>query len=1272
MYEISFIPCLPHLQEVNSLAHRLWRAALTAGLGLALVAWTAGPLMAQSTPTGSGAGSTSLYPSTPIFSDTFSSGTLAPFVSNNGLSPGGTWSITSNGLSATDYGSTAPLQNQIATVPNMPTNVVLDTTFTINQVNTSQYYRIGLLAHGSAPHTGASQWAMVLDRGNLEIIDQGVNYPASLPFAIQSGQSYQMMMVVDGTWIGGKVWQVGTTEPTQWSITGVVEPNSFTSVGVAGANADVTFQNFAVYPAPPILTVTPNSTSAVFSGRGPASYTATLKASDSSESGQYYVNYLLTGLNGSTVTQGQVPIDLPAGGSAQATLTMPHLPYGYYNVSYSLTNERTSLQYEPEFPGHSSEPSRSKTPPIGLTPPPGHTLTFLPSTPGQRAIPPQDLAQSTSPAPVENSTTSLATVPVAANLNTLDPSSPFGINGQGNRLGVITPAKEGALVTDDTLFKSQGIEWIRTEFMWNYVEPNPGIYTWNNDDGLVEAAHTAHENLLGLLDYWGNYANPFLANSKVSFATAVQEYDQYVQSVVRRYMPGGTLAQQMDWKHYGITAWEVWNEPSTRAFWLSQNPTEYAQLVKSAAAAIKAVEPNATILAYHWHQNTLVNVAGTGSFTGMSIHDYPGPVRPSATEFYDGVEQLRQFFTENGIGNDPIWMTESGWSSNSVTQTQQAQYLAQAEIESLAGSLNKFFMFSWNYPGSGYGELNGALLPKPAYPALAAASDELTGYTPAASVNPINMGSAIRAFAFQNGSSSLVAVWSTTGNGTLTVHRGDVQAFDWMGNSIFPQGPSLTVPLNESPVYLVAHTSPANLAAMVQNGTVSGIAPVAITIQNLPNSPSTLPNLTLTVTDQINTPQSGTLTVNLPSGWEASSSTTTAATYTPSVSFGPLAASATTTESFNLDQFQANPTNQYVISATASLASNSESHGPGQRPAPPSGSASVTPTVTTSLPVSTYETVYGTPPLTGTFQNWGNAVPLQVNQSNQNVGIPNWSPSVESATAYTMWNAKYFYFAAKVTDSVFYEPYTGFDQWEGDSIQIFWDPQNTKTTSYDAAAGDANFGIAKTPAGSQAYEFDGSAPGLHSDVKMTIVPGPSGGDMWYEAAIPMVDLPGLTATNGHPYGFDFLVNDNNGTGRLGWIWLTPGVGNGFTPSDFPTFTLVNSATLGATRIDAAETQGTLTFTPNAKGALLSVNDNGVGPMTVTLSDGTTLTLTPTSSASANVTPTGSNPTVPILANGTTTINLASYVTPSTAISLNVSASPTGSASAIVAVDNGVQ
>lgn len=1263
----------------------MFKRALAYGfVAVALAVMPLGTVIPAQAANGNGPGGP-LYPSTPLFSDNFSSGVMAPFVANNGLAAGGSWSVTAGALVANDYGSSSPIQNQLASVPKMRENVVLDTSFTINQVNPGSYYRIGLFGRGSAPHTGSSQWDLVLDNGNLELINQYVSYPAVIAYPIQPGQSYNMQMVIDGTWVGGRIWAAGSTEPSGWTITGEFKNTGpFTTVGVAAGKADVTFHSFAVYPAPPSLTLTPAEANGVFTGPGTHSYSATLTANDPTETGLYYVNYLVENRTGQTVGQGQVPVDLPAGsgstaaGTATATVNLPRLSNGYYVTTFSLTNQSTGLTYQDQYPGHSNPPPGLKGGGhhAGLngpgSPPPGHSLNQIPG-----------YAQETpATAPVENTTNQIVQVPEPQDLSTVDSASPFGINGPGNRLGVITPAKEQGLVNDYTLFKEQGVQWVRTEFMWNYVEPKPGVYTWNQDDGLVEAGHTAHENLLGLLDYWGTYANPFGAKPQASFSTAVQEYDQYVAAVVKRYMPGGTLAQQMGWQHYGITAWEVWNEPSTRAFWLSQNPAQYAELVKSAAATIKAIEPNATILMYHWHQNTELRVAGTNSFTGLSIHDYPGPVRPSEAEFYGGVASLRSFLTQNGIGSDPIWMTESGFSSNSITLTQQAEYVVRAEIQSLAGSLNKFFMFSWNYPGSGFGELNGQLEPKPVFAAMAGLNSMLQGFNPATGVNPIEMGSGIRAFAFQNGSTSLVALWSNVGDGTITLPRGPVRAYNWMANPIRAQRGRLTLPLTGRPLYLVADMSPGSLARIVQKGTIQGIDPVAIAIQNLPNSPTSLPALSLTLTDQINVPESGTLQVTLPPGWEASTSSTTAATYSPSVSFGPLNPSQSTSESFTLSRFEANSSNQYLITATATVPAPASSdpggppaqrgpNDPGPGPHQSSGATSGTVTVSSSLPVAAFETVYGHPALTGSFQDWSNATPLQVNLASQNVGIPNWSPSLESATAYTMWNHHDFYFAAKVTDSVFNEPYTGFNQWQGDSLQLFWDPQNAKTTTYDAAYGQADFGIAKTPAGNQAYEFQGPAPGLHSDVTMRIVPGPSGGDMWYEVAIPLTDLPALAAAAGHPYGFDFLVNDNNGAGRLGWIWLTPGVGNGFDPADWPTFTLVNSAGLAAGRINAANPSQSLTFTPNSEGAFLSVDNSGVGTITVTAPNRETLTLEASTTASANVTPSGTNPTVPILQNGTTTINLANYLNGSGSQSLSASASPLNASSAIIAVNNGV-
>ena len=170
----------------------------------------------------------------------------------------------------------------------------------------------------------------------------------------------------------------------------------------------------------------------------------------------------------------------------------------------------------------------------------------------------------------------------------------------------------------------------------------------------------------------------------------------------------------------------------------------------------------------------------------------------------------------------------------------------------------------------------------------------------------------------------------------------------------------------------------------------------------------------------------------------------------------------------------------------------------------------------------------------------------------------------------------------------------------------------------------------------------------------------------------MSDLPYFSATNGHQYGFDFLVNYNNGGGRIGWMWLAPGIGNAWDPADFPTFTLVNSAGLAAVRLDTGTPQGQVSFTPNQQGAVLTVTNTGLGAIKITLSSGTILSLVAQSGAATSVTPKGANPTVPILANGTTSINLANYVTPSANMTLTASAVPTSGTSAVIAVDNGVQ
>jgi hypothetical protein len=1210
------------------------RRRLGIGLVSTLLFWIVAPAVSQA--------QSASFPNSPIFSDNFSSGSLSPFIENNGAQAGGAWTISNHALVASNVGITSYLPEQVASVPHIGKNVILTTSFTINQLNPGQPYRIGVFGRGSAPGTGISQWDIVLDSGKLTLINQGIGVVDSIPFAVQAGQSYTMVAVIDGTWVGAQLWAQGTAEPSQWTISGTFsKTGNFSSVGVAAGDADVTFQNFAAYSAPPVLTVSPTQPNGVYQSGQPTTYSVTLTANTPNEGGLYDINYILTNLSGTTVGQGTVPLMLPSGKTATTTISLPTAGNGYYTATLSLSGNGVML---PTLSENASTSHGTR-----------HNRTRSDST-ALRAD------QTLSTSMMETTTSSLAVVPNVSDSSSDD--SFFGINGPGNQYGPITPTLENRWISVYDLFKKQGIHWVRTQFMWNNVEPSPGTYTWDTSDGLVKAAHAANVKLLGLVDYWGNYANPFNVDGgpQVSFATAVQDYDQYIQALVERYMPGGTLAQEMGWQNYGITTWEIWNEPSAQEFWPSQNPTQYAELVQSASAAIKAVDPNATILAYNWQEPTLLQTAGPSSFTGVSIHEYPGPVEPSESIYYQGILDIRQYLTENGLANDPIWMTETGWSTNQISPIKQAEYLQRAAIQSLAASLNKFFVFTWSYPSAGYGELSGSLQPLPAYAALAAASDELDGYTPVTSLNPLQMGSSIRAFVFQNGPSTLVALWSPTATGTLTLSgASNVSAQDWMGNPISGTGSTLTVPLNGQPVFVTANMPPQELASIIQSGTVAGIAPVSVKIAPVSQLPSTLPSINVTVTNQTNATDSGTLTLNLPSGWEgtatAPASSTTAPSASPSVSFGPLAPGASIQETFNLTRFEASATNQYVISAVAA--------------ASPSGSAQASATVTATLTLNPSEVVSGTAGLTGTFSDWADALPLYVDTARQRVDIPDWSAGLASATAYAMWNSQYLYFAIKVTDGEpFFEPYTGSNYWKGDSVQLYIDPTNTPSPRYDAAAGDMQWGFARTPQGNQAYERYPLRK-VQTDVKLTVVPGSSNGNMWYEAAIPVSELSDWTAQNGQTIRMNFLVNYNFGNGRVGWMEFAPGVGNAFDPNQFPSFTLVNSAPLASFILNASAEFGDVTFTPNAQGALLTVNNDGLTTINVSLSNGTTLTLNASANASASVTPTGSNPSVPILANGTTTINLANYVTPGAVTTLTAQALSQPGASALVSVDNGV-
>src|SRR4051794_26560781 len=136
--------------------------------------------------------------------------------------------------------------------------------------------------------------------------------------------------------------------------------------------------------------------------------------------------------------------------------------------------------------------------------------------------------------------------------------------------------------------------------------------------------------------------------------------------------------------------WEVWNEPNLAEFWRpGPNPAEYADLLNRAYGAIKAADPDATVLGGSIVFNDQRFLEGmyaagvAGHFDALSIHPYTGGRAPDdGSNAWFGLRaqltQLHATLAAHGEGAKQLYVTEFGWSTDDVTEATRATYLRQA------------------------------------------------------------------------------------------------------------------------------------------------------------------------------------------------------------------------------------------------------------------------------------------------------------------------------------------------------------------------------------------------------------------------------------------------------------------------------------------------------------------------------------------------------------------------------------------------------------------
>lgn len=153
-----------------------------------------------------------------------------------------------------------------------------------------------------------------------------------------------------------------------------------------------------------------------------------------------------------------------------------------------------------------------------------------------------------------------------------------------------------------------------------------------------------------------------------------------------------------------------------------------------------------------------------------------------------------------------------------------------------------------------------------------------------------------------------------------------------------------------------------------------------------------------------------------------------------------------------------------------------------------------------------------------------------------------------SGRFYFMWDENNLYVAVVIKDDVNFNSETAENIWKGDSVQIAFDSDFDRTEMTYDSDGDYEIGFALVNNSVVSYRW--VAPITAPSLKMVTAYKKFGDTLTYEVSIPFDNLAPLKPVIGKMSGISFLINDNDGNGREGFVQFTDGIGQGKNPSAF--------------------------------------------------------------------------------------------------------------------------
>jgi len=230
------------------------------------------------------------------------------------------------------------------------------------------------------------------------------------------------------------------------------------------------------------------------------------------------------------------------------------------------------------------------------------------------------------------------------------------------------------------LMKEAGVSWVRTDFLWEEIEPEAGRFEFAKYDHIMGLLHKNGFNVLGVLGYSATWA---VAGKKWnSPPDDISLFVNFAKVVISRYKDR-------------VKYWEIWNEPDSPTYWEPQDGLKtYCGLLKEVYLAAKKEAPDCKVLNGGLASglssvNKLYDNGCGAYFDILNIHIFDSPLNRNALHAVAAYPKLAyKVMARNGDGHKKIWVTETGcpgvksglkaanwWMGKNPGERQQAEWV---------------------------------------------------------------------------------------------------------------------------------------------------------------------------------------------------------------------------------------------------------------------------------------------------------------------------------------------------------------------------------------------------------------------------------------------------------------------------------------------------------------------------------------------------------------------------------------------------------------------